>query len=144
MKMYLFSTALLGLTVISCSAQDLKKSEVPQQVQNACAQKFPESSHAKIAWEKEKGNYEANWGGRSGEDNSALFSPAGMFIEIVKAIPVSQLPAGVAQYVQAHEHGAKIKEAGLVTDAKGMVTYEAEIKGKDLIFDKAGKFIKVD
>lgn len=54
------------------------------------------------------------------------------------------MPAGVAQYVQAHEHGAKIKEAGLVTDAKGMVTYEAEIKGKDLIFDKAGKFIKVD
>ncbi|RTL47635.1 MAG: hypothetical protein EKK39_13870 [Sphingobacteriales bacterium] len=144
MKTYVMSVAFLVFTAVSCLAQDLKKSEVPQQVQNACAQKFSESSHAKIAWEKEKGNYEANWGGRSGEDNSALFTPAGVFIEIVKAIPVSQLPAGVTQYVQAHEHGAKIKEAGLVTDAKGVVTYEAEIRGKDLIFDKSGKFIKAD
>ncbi|WP_298296795.1 PepSY-like domain-containing protein [Hydrotalea sp.] len=144
MKMYLFSAVLLGLTVMSCSAQDLKKSDVPEQVQTACAKKFPESGHAKISWEKEKGNYEANWGGRSGEDNSAQFTPSGVFIEIVKAIPVNQLPAGVAQYVQANEHGAKIKEAGLVTDAKGVVTYEAEIKGKDLIFDQTGKFIKVD
>ncbi len=34
-------------------------------------------------------------------------------------------------------------EAGLVTDASGTVTYEAEIKGgKELVFDKDGNFIK--
>ena len=34
-------------------------------------------------------------------------------------------------------------EAGLVTDASGTITYEAEMKGgKELIFDKEGNFIK--
>jgi hypothetical protein len=93
---------------------------------------------------KEKGNYEANWGGKSGEDNSAMFTPSGTFIEIVKAIPISKLPAAAISYIKEHEKGATIKEAGLVTDANGKVTYEAEIKGKDLIFDESGKFLKAD
>jgi len=36
----------------------------------------------------------------------------------------------------------KIKEAAKITDAKGVVTYEAEVTGKDLIFDASGKFLK--
>ena len=69
---------------------------------------------------------------------------AGSFVEEVDAIPVSQLPAEVAAYVKAHYNGAKIKEAGKVTDASGKHFFEAEIKGKDLIFDEGGKFVKVD
>ena len=95
-------------------------------------------------WEKEKGNYEANWGGKSGEENSVVFTPAGVFVEIVKAIPISTLPKSVAPYVKAHYKGAKIKEAGKVTDAAGKTMYEAEIKGGDLIFDENGTFIKKD
>ena len=60
------------------------------------------------------------------------------------AIAVSQLPAAVAPYVKAHYNGAKIKEAGKVTDAAGKHFFEAEIKGRDLIFDESGKFVKVD
>ena len=104
--------------------------------------KYPEA--AKVSWEKEKGNYEANWGGKSGEDNSVMFTPTGTFIEIVKAIPVSDLPKSIAPYIKAHYNGAKIKEAGKVTDAAGKTMYEAEIKGKDLIFDENGKFMKKD
>lgn len=43
-----------------------------------------------------------------------MFMPSGNFIEIVKAISVSQLPATALAYVKKHEKGAKIKEAGLV------------------------------
>ncbi len=92
----------------------------------------------------EKGNYEANWGGKSGEDTSVVFTPAGAFVEEVDAMPVSQLPTSVAAYVKAHYQGSKILEAGRVTDAAGKKMFEAEIKGKDLIFDESGKFIKVD
>jgi len=40
--------------------------------------------------------------------------------------------------------GVKITEAGKVTDAKGRTQYEAEVKGKDMLFDEKGNFIKFD
>lgn len=138
----LFVCLAVFLSASSLMAQDLKAGEVPANVKTACLKKFPAAK--KISWEKEKGNYEANWGGSSGEDNSAVFTPSGEFVEIVNAIPVSQLPSSVAPYVKSHYKGASIKEAGKVTDAKGKLTYEAEIKGKDLIFDEKGVFIKED
>ncbi|RYY67574.1 MAG: hypothetical protein EOO12_00635 [Chitinophagaceae bacterium] len=85
-----------------------------------------------VTWEKEKGNFEANWGGKPGEDHSVTFTPNGSLVEIVKAIKVSELPAPVASYVKAHYKNARITEAGKVTDAKGTETYEAEVKGKEL------------
>jgi hypothetical protein len=115
---------------------------VPATVKTAFANKYPDTK--KVSWEKEKGNYEANWGGKSGEDSSATFTPAANFVEIVVAIPVSQLPASVSVYVKEHYKGAKIVEAGKVTDTAGKQMYEAEIKGKDLIFDENGVFIKED
>jgi hypothetical protein len=143
-KVMLSVVAFASFLSVNVMAQKLKVSAVPAAVKSALAKKYPESAKAKITWENEKGNFEANWGGKSGEDKSAEFTPAGEFIEIVNAIPVSQLPKSVAPYVKANYKGAKITEAGKVTDAKGATTYEAEVKGKDLIFDESGKFIKVD
>jgi hypothetical protein len=116
-----------------------QKVHVPQAVLAAFAQKYP--SVSKPTWETEKGNYEANWGGSSGEDHAALFTPTGVFVEIVDAIDVRSLPTAVAPYVKSHYEGAKIKEAGKVTDAAGKQTYEIEIHGKDLIFDLQGNFV---
>lgn len=131
---FLFSTQLM--------AQDIKSSKVPAAVSSALMKKYPAAT--KVTWEKEKGNYEANWGGKSGEDMSVMFTPAGAFVEQVQAIAVTALPAGVAGYVKAHYKGAKISEAGKITDAKGTTMYEAEVKHKDLVFDEKGNFIKVD
>ncbi len=133
----MFFCALIGLSGV---AQDLKVMDVPAVVKTALSKEFPAAS--KVSWEKEKGNYEANWGGRSGEDNSAQFTPSVNFIELVQNIPISSLPSKVPSYVNAHYSGAKIKEAGKVTYAGGTHGYEVEIKGKDLIFDLAGNFVK--
>lgn len=121
-----------GITLVITSgvmAQDLKSKDVPKVVKAALVSKYPQA--AKVSWEKEKGNFEANWGGKSGEDNSASFTPKGEFVEIVNAIKISELPSPVVPYVAAHYKGAKIKEAGRVTDAAGKIRYEAEIKGGD-------------
>jgi hypothetical protein len=126
----------------SAAAQDIKGKDLPAVVEAALGKKYPNAT--KVSWEKEKGNYEANWGGRSGEDTSVQFTPPGAFVEEVDAIPVSQLPSAVAAYVKAHYNGAKVKEAGKVTDAAGNHMFEVEIKGKDLIFDENGKFVKKD
>jgi hypothetical protein len=141
MKKILFAGIALVIAG-GVTAQDLKSKNVPQVVKAALVSKYPQAT--KVSWEKEKGNYEANWGGKSGEDNSVVFTPAGVFVEIVKSIPVSTLPKTIAPYVTTHYKGAKIKEAGKVTDAAGKTMYEAEIKDGDLIFDEKGNFIKKD
>jgi hypothetical protein len=143
MRKLLLSSLLFAVTMAGKAvAQNLKEKEVPAAVKTAFSMKYPHA--AKVSWEKEKGNFEANWGGKSGEDSSVAFTPSANFVEIVVAIPVSQLPADVSPYISKHYHGAKIVEAGKVTDAAGRHMYEAEIKGKDLIFDEKGAFIKED
>lgn len=132
--------AAIALMTDSLQAQDLKAKDVPAVVKETLAKKYPDA--IKVSWEKEKGNYEANWGGKSGEDNSVLFKPDGSFIEIVKAISISSLPKNIAPYIKQHFKGAKIREAGKVTDAAGKTMYEAEIKDGDLIFDEGGIFLK--
>jgi Putative beta-lactamase-inhibitor-like, PepSY-like len=142
MKTKLLITIAIAVSAVNVKAQEIKAKDVPENVKSTFAKKYPQAT--KISWEKEKGNFEANWGGKSGEDNSVQYTPTGEFVEIVKAISVSALPKNIASYVKSHYKGAKIKEAGLVTDAKGTTMYEAEIKGGDLIFDKDGNFIKKD
>jgi len=117
-----------------------EKITVPMVVKTALSKQYPAST--KVTWEKENGNYEANWGGKGGEDNSVQYTPKGEFIEIVNAIPVKQLPAAVATYVKAHYKTSKITEAGKVTDAKGKISYEAEVNRKDLLFDENGNYLK--
>ncbi len=143
MKKFILSVSLLAGTMTSIVvAQDLKSKDVPEAVKTAFAKKYPDAK--KVSWEKEKGNYEANWGGKSGEDSSVTYTPSAIFVEIVVAIPVGQLPPDIAPYINKQYKGAKIREAGKVTDAAGRHMYEAEIKGKDLIFDEKGVFLKED
>jgi hypothetical protein len=142
MKKHIASVFASIITITSIHAQNLNEKDVPSQVKSDFIKKYPDAK--KITWEKEKGNFEANWGGRSGEDSSVLFTPAAEFLEIVVSIPVGQLPPAIPAYVAKNYKGTKIKEAGKVTDASGKHMYEAEIKGKDLIFDDNGFFIKED
>ena len=55
---------------------------------------------------------------------------------------VTELPANVLSYVKEHYKGKTIKEASKITKATGIVNYEAEVSGMDVIFDASGKFIK--
>jgi len=139
---------LFFVFVISCvffaasDAQKVKEANVPLKVKTAFGEKYPGVKG--VTWEKEKGNFEANWGGKSKEDNSVQFSPSGTFLEIYKAIPVSELPAPVLAYVKQHYKGAKISEAGKVTDANGKTSFEAEVNKKDIVFDENGNFVKAE
>ncbi|HVW13031.1 MAG TPA: PepSY-like domain-containing protein [Mucilaginibacter sp.] len=142
MKKIVLSAVLLSAIIGSIKAQGNKSSTVPAVVKKALMKKYPEAT--KVTWEKEKGNYEANWGGKSGEDMSVQFTPSGVFVEQVVAISPSVLPYKVSQYVKEHYKGVHVKEAGKVTNADGSTNYEAEIKGKDIIFDEQGNYLKLD
>jgi hypothetical protein len=74
MKKIILNTTICCLLVSGMLlAQKVKSSHVPATAIKALMQKYPAA--AKITWEKEHGNYEANWGGKSGEDMSVTFTP---------------------------------------------------------------------
>jgi hypothetical protein len=115
---------------------------VPAVVKQTNLHRYPQSKNYKVTWESEKGNYEANWGGKDGEANSVQYTPSGQFIEMVKAIPTKDLPKGVLTYAKEHYKTAKFGDVGRATDANGKISYEVEINGKDVIFDEKGNFVK--
>jgi hypothetical protein len=127
------------LASVSAFAQKINASKVPASIQAAFNKSFPGIKDAK--WEKENGNYEANFN-QNGQKLSALYDPNGAWLETETAIEVSELPASVKDFIAKNYKGDKIKEAAKLKMANGDNNYEAEVKGMDLIFDMNGKFIK--
>ncbi len=133
MKKYLLSSAigLFGLVGIAQAQSAPAKS--------AFAKLHPQATGVK--WEKEDGGYEASFK-ENGKSMSVVMDGQGKLKETETDIAVSELPAAVRDYVAKQMPGKKIKEAALITDAAGMKKYEAEVGGKDLLFDMAGKPLK--
>ena len=138
MKALLMIFAITGFAY-SVNAQAIKESKVPAPVVSAFQKMYP--SITDVDWSVEDGNYEAEYDMNKMEA-SVTFDANGNLVETEKEIDISQLPKGIAEYVSKNYGGVSIKEASEITDKKGIKTYEAEIKGKDLIFDASGKFIR--
>lgn len=138
MKKIVFLLAAVA-SVSFANAQKIQEKDVPAPVKAGLQKKFPNAQN--IKWEKEKGNYEAGFKVKQA-DYSVLVGASGNIIETEVPIANDALPASVKEYVSKHYPSKKIKEAAKITDAKGVLTYEAEVNGKDLIFDDSGKFLK--
>ena len=113
--------------------------DVPAAAKATVARLYPGAKAVK--WEKEDGNYEAGLT-HNGKTLSLVIDAKGNVLETETTIAVSALPASVREYVTKHHAGKKIKEAAEIVDSKGKKTYEAEVGGKDLMFDDKGEFIK--
>ena len=127
------------LVTTMAHAQKIQEKDVPAEIKSSFTTLFAAAKEVK--WEKEKGNYEAEFDLNKTEQ-SALFDEKGTLLETEVEIELSQLPDGVMEYVKTHYANKTVKEAAKITDTKGTVSYEAEIKGMDLMFDSSGKFIK--
>jgi len=127
-------TVIAMATSLCCMAQK----ETPAAVLAAFAKYFPGIT-AK-SWDKEDGNYEANFK-KDGKKMSATFDTKGEWLETETGIAVSELPKVVSDYILVNYKGQNIKEAAILKTPKGDM-YGAEVKGKDLLFDVQGKFIR--
>ncbi len=114
------------------------KATPPEAVVMAFEKEFVGSKHAK--WAKEEANFEVNFS-RNGKDGSALYDTGGKLLETEWDIPIAELPKSVAEYLSLNYKGVKVSEASKIIKADGTIQYEAEVKGKDLMFDADGKFI---
>jgi hypothetical protein len=139
--MKIISTIVLSLVISFAWAQKVKESEVPAAVKDAFAKKYAGVKVEK--WEKEEGNYEAEFD-QGKNEMSAVFNPGGTFMQEEVEIKTSALPAAAGEYCKTN--GFKLEEATKITDIVGKVSYEAEVKkGKeefDLMFDDKGSFLK--
>ncbi|MEO8447217.1 MAG: PepSY-like domain-containing protein [bacterium] len=138
MKTIIFAVCVL--LIASCSnAQNLKVSQVPSVVKTSFSSLYPDAS--KVQWEMEDGNYEAGFD-QNKVETSIIFDAKGTFLQKEVEIPVSELPDAVKNYATTNVAGKKIDEAAKITDAAGIVTYEAEIGKADYIFDQNGSLLK--
>lgn len=128
---------VIGL-FISASVFAQKKDDAPAAAKTAFAKAYP---GVKGVWEKEDGNYEVTFE-TGGKKMSAIYDAKGAFKESEVEMEASQLPAIVSTYMSQHYKGITVKGAAKITKADGSINYEAAIKGKDVLFDANGKFIK--
>ena len=138
MKKVMIISAFIGAIGFSAFGQKLDASKVPAAVKSAFAKQYPGVA---VKWEKEDGKYEASFK-QNRNSMSALFEANGTMIESEIDIKVADLPSAVLTYVKDHFKGKSIKEGAKITKADGTVTFEAEVAGKDVIFDANGKYIE--
>ena len=137
-KIVTFSAYIIAIS-FAASAQKIDAGKVPTSVKTSFTKQFPGVA---TKWEKENGKYEASFK-KDGNTMSALFEKNGTMTESETDIKVSALPAAVLAYVKANYKSKTIKEAAKITKSDGTIMYEAEVDGKDVIFDSNGKFVKV-
>ncbi len=131
---------LVATMITSLSfAQKLQEKDIPAPVKSSFQKHYPNTKEVK--WDKEGEKFEASFD-LNKMDNSVLFDGKGNLLETEVEIALNQLPKGVLEYVATNYKGQKVKEVAKITDNKGIVVYEVEIKGLDLLFDSNGKFIK--
>lgn len=135
MKKLALLPMMIAIISLSACAQ---KTTAPGVVKTAFSKSFPGVS---AKWEKEGEKYEANFK-QNGSTMSALFTANGSLLETETDIKKSELPNVVLTYAASHYKGKAIKEAAKITKADGTVNYEAEVDGKDVIFDSNGNFLR--
>lgn len=135
MKKFMFVIGIVTFLGSSVFAQ--KYNNIPDVVKRVLAKNYPNAKSVK--WDKEDANFEASFK-MNDLDNSILFDVKGNVLE--SEVAIKELPKNVLEYLNKNYPNQKVVESAKITNAKGVVTYEAEIKGKDLIFDANGKFLK--
>lgn len=116
-----------------------KNSGAPDAAKAAFAKTYPTAT--KVKWEKEDGNYEVSFT-LNNQPYSAIYDAKGLLQETEQEIKTSDLPVAVSTYMKDHYKNTVVKGAARITKADGTIVYEAEIKGKDVLFDANGKFLK--
>jgi len=138
MKKLIMIPAFVAAIGFTACAQNINATKVPVVVMSAFQKQF---KGVTAKWEKENDKYEAGFTFK-GATMSATYAVNGSLQETEVDIKVVELPATILTYLKEHYKGKTIKEGAKITKSDGSVNYEAEVAGKDVIFDANGKFLK--
>ncbi len=138
MKKVILLIAIVGFSV-QAKAQRLMVKDVPAAVSSAFKKAQP--SVKDVDWSKDGNDFEASYEVNK-KSMSLTYGASGNLVETEVQISASDLPASVMIYVKKNHKEDEVKEASKITTSNGTITYEAQVKGMDLIFDNAGNYIK--
>lgn len=139
MKKLILLIACAGLFSFSVSAQKMDVARVPAAVKATFAKQFPTATD--VNWEKEGKEYEVAFKNK-GQAMTVSLDAKGTLLETETGLKSSELPAAIQKYLSDNYKGKTIQSADK-TVAGTKVTYEVVVeKGKELVFDANGKFIK--
>ena len=138
MKKLLMMGTMVSAIALGAIGQKIDAAKVPAAVKSSFEKNYAGNT---ATWEKEKGNYEASFK-QDGKSMSVILTPKGTLVESEVSIKADELPASVLSYMKTHYKGVTVKEGAKITKANGTINYEAEVKGKDVVFDANGKFLK--
>jgi len=127
--------AIFALVTIEVNAQKMTADKVPSAVKEGFAKNYAKAKGAK--WNKEEADYEVSFK-MDDKDMSVVFDGKGLEKEVEKDIKFSELPSRV----QAALKGKKVKESAIIQKG-GKIFYEAQVGGKDLLFEENGKKVKM-
>ena len=138
MKKTILLVALVSVALY-VNAQKTTEADVPAAVKTEFKSLYADVKDAK--WEKEKGNYEANFK-KGTTEMSVTIDASGKLLETETTIAATALPKAASDYITKNLAGKKVKEASQIKDATGKITYEAEVDEVDYTFDDKGNFLK--
>jgi len=127
----------LTATTISVSAQKVNESKVPVSVKETFTKAYP-STVGK--WIREDGNFEVSFD-KDTKKMTLVIHQNGSLSQTEYAIRKDELPKGAIEYLDANYKGVKIVEMAHILKPSGEIQFEAEVKGKDILFDNNGKFL---
>jgi Protein of unknown function (DUF2874). len=116
-----------------------QKSKVPEAAKTSFSKLF--SKAEKVKWGKEGNDFEVDFRMNS-KKMSAVFDATGNCKETEEAVDINQIPAKSITYFKEHYKSATIKETAKIVKADQSILYEIGIKGKDILFDAEGNFMK--
>ena len=90
-------------------------------------------------WEMEDDTYEASFTFNQ-VATSVVISASGEHKQTETAMEPNTLPRMTRYYVMKELANQPITEACKIVDSKGVISYEAEVGGKDYLFDAEGNF----
>jgi hypothetical protein len=135
MKKVLFALIVFCM----CQTHAQEKSKTPEAAKVAFHEMFPNATSAK--WGKEENDYEVDFK-LNGKKMSALFDAKGNHKETEEAVKEADIPAKAITYFKEHYKNISAKEFAKITRADKQILYEIGIKGKDILFDAEGNFVK--
>lgn len=108
--------------------QKLKNEDLPAPVRSAFEKKYPELK--KVEWEKEDGNFEAEFKVK-GKEVAVVFDGGGQWLQTETELEKADLPQHVLQFLEKDYPGFKLEEACLIKTSANESYYELEVeKGK--------------
>ncbi len=136
MKIIFASIVLALCCIVACSKTE-EKVNVPEVVKSKFSTMYPTVTSPK--WEMEDGKYEASFS-QGKMEASVTMLPDGSLFETEIDIDPMNLPQPARDYVANNLGGKKISSAERITNANGLVSYEAEVDDTDYMFDTIGQF----